>query len=104
MDVVEREGAFLVALAQHGIRPDMQEVLIRGNPDLGIPPGALRAAMAPLISENDRLRQDLNTAIERAAKVAEDVVNKAAEDQGEILLGNRIASSIRSLKTESSNG
>lgn len=45
---MEREAAFLAALAAYGIRLDMQEVLVRGNPDLGIRPGALTHALAAI--------------------------------------------------------
>lgn len=43
-----REAAFLVALAEAGIPADLQEVLVHGNPSLGIPPGALSKALAAI--------------------------------------------------------
>lgn len=36
--------AGIVALAQHGIPTDVQELLVRGDPMRGIKPGALSAA------------------------------------------------------------
>lgn len=41
----ERLAAALVVLARHGVAPDIQELLVRGNPDQGVPPGALAAAL-----------------------------------------------------------
>lgn len=43
--------AALVALTRYGIAPDIQELLLRGNPDLGVRPGALAAAIR---AANDR--------------------------------------------------
>ncbi len=40
-----RLTAALVALAEHGIEPDVQELLVSGNPMRGIRPGALEAAL-----------------------------------------------------------
>lgn len=37
--------AALIALSKHNIPPDVQELLIYGNPDRKIRPGAFRAAM-----------------------------------------------------------
>lgn len=37
--------AALVALAEGGIPADVQELLIHGNPAMGVPPGALKAAI-----------------------------------------------------------
>lgn len=45
---LERKAAFLVALAQAGIPPDTQELLIHGNPDRGIAPDALGKGIAAL--------------------------------------------------------
>jgi hypothetical protein len=39
---------FLIALAQAGISPDIQELLVHGNPSRGIAPGALKKAIAAL--------------------------------------------------------
>lgn len=39
------EAAFLVALAEAKIPPDVGELLVRGNPALGVAPGALRKAL-----------------------------------------------------------
>jgi hypothetical protein len=64
---------------------------------------AEKAALA--IAEITRLRQDLSTAIERAAKVADNHARDGRtykEYANEV--ADEIASSIRSLKTESTNG
>lgn len=45
-EMLLRATAALIALAQHGIAPDVQEMLIRGNALRGIAPGALSAAIA----------------------------------------------------------
>ena len=37
--------AAVVALARHGIPPDVQELLVQGNARTGIPPHALKAAI-----------------------------------------------------------
>lgn len=42
---IEKLTAALVSLAQDGIPPDIQELLTHGNPDRGIPPGALARAL-----------------------------------------------------------
>ena len=42
----EQQAAFLVALAEAGIPPDVQELLVQGNPSIGVPPGALGKAIA----------------------------------------------------------
>jgi hypothetical protein len=55
-----------------------------------------------ILAEVSRLRQDLSTAIERAAKVAEEHSGLSGAYGGEVWIANRIASSIRSLKTENS--
>jgi hypothetical protein len=44
--------AFLVALAEAGIPPDIQEVLIHGNPSRSIPPDALRKAISAVLKGN----------------------------------------------------
>lgn len=44
----ETEAAFLVALAEHGVPADVAELLVQGNPRLGCPPGALRAALGAI--------------------------------------------------------
>lgn len=41
----------LVALAEHGVPPDVQELLVYGNPDMGVPPGALARAVSAAIRE-----------------------------------------------------
>lgn len=43
------QAAALVALVRHGIRPDVQELLIYGSKTHGIPPGALNAALAAFL-------------------------------------------------------
>lgn len=35
----------LTTLAEHGITPDILELLVRGNPVLGVAPGAMRNAL-----------------------------------------------------------
>lgn len=50
----------LVHLAHAGIPSDVQELLIRGNPDRGIAPGALRHAIGAVLAEE-------RAAIERLA-------------------------------------
>lgn len=42
----EQLAAPVLALAQAGIPPDIQELLVRGNPSRGIAPGALAKAIA----------------------------------------------------------
>lgn len=44
-----RVTAALVALAEFGIEPDTQELLVSGNPMRGIAPGALDAAISAAI-------------------------------------------------------
>lgn len=41
----------LLALARHGVPPDVQELLVHGNPALGLPPGALAKAVSAVIRE-----------------------------------------------------
>lgn len=62
----------LARLAEHGVPVDIQELLIHGNVSLGVPPGALAAALsaAPspslhVLPSKDDLRRALET-IERA--------------------------------------
>lgn len=38
---IELAAAVLIALAEHGIPPDIQELLVVGNPMRGIAPGAI---------------------------------------------------------------
>jgi len=42
-------SAALVALAEHGIPADLQELLVYGNPDRGISPGALSKAVQAIL-------------------------------------------------------
>jgi hypothetical protein len=68
-----------------------------------------KSLLIQYMAEVSRLRQDLSTAIERAAKVAEDIAYGNAvwgATPGHVFDRTKtmIASSIRSLKTESSNG
>jgi len=42
--------AALTALAEHGIPPDVQELLVVGNPDRGIAPGALSKAVKAVLT------------------------------------------------------
>jgi hypothetical protein len=63
--------------------------------------GVVLSDIRQLVGTIDRLRQDLNTAIERAAQRASEHAVFIERDKNEIALN--IASSIRSLKEESSN-
>lgn len=45
---LQAETAFLVALAEHGISPDVQELLVHGDGRGSVAPGALRKALAAL--------------------------------------------------------
>jgi hypothetical protein len=45
-DTLDAEAAALVSLVQSNIPPDVQELLVRGDPMRGIAPGALRKAAA----------------------------------------------------------
>jgi len=51
--------AALVALAEHGIPPDIQELLVVGNAGRGIAPGALRKA---LLAEHKMLVREIEAA------------------------------------------
>ena len=42
--------AAILALARHGIEPDVQELLVAGNPMRGIPPGAFDAAITAYLA------------------------------------------------------
>jgi flagellar hook-basal body complex protein FliE len=82
--------------------------LPNGKPEFGwrqfqAPPIQHEAAdvIDAMLAEITRLRQDLNTAIERAAQRASEHAVFIERDKNEIALN--IASSIRSLKEESSN-
>lgn len=44
----EQQAAFLVALAEVGIPPDVQELIVQGNPSIGVAPGALDRAITAL--------------------------------------------------------
>ena len=46
---LEMETAALVALVEHGIPPDVQELLTLGSKRQGIPPGALRKVIKGLL-------------------------------------------------------
>jgi hypothetical protein len=46
---IEAAAAGLLALAEHGIPPDIQELLVRGDPMRGIRPGALIASIKATI-------------------------------------------------------
>lgn len=65
----------LTILARHGIAPDVLDLLFRGNPMRGTPPGALAVALAAL----------RNHTLDEAAEVAKSHC--------------RIAQSIRALKS-----
>lgn len=47
MNDIDQKAAIaaLLALSKHNIPPDVQELLIYGNPDRNVPPGAFSAAM-----------------------------------------------------------
>lgn len=47
---LEMTTAALVALAEHGIPPDIQELLVHGNPSQGIAPGALGKAIRVILT------------------------------------------------------
>lgn len=77
-------AAFLVSLARANISPDVQELLVYGNPDRGVAPRAIEKALAAVRLQKitkagvelDRILQDLadsarNAALECAAKAAE---------------------------------
>lgn len=51
---LEMETAALMALVDHGVPPDIQELLVHGSKRQGIPPGALRAAVRVLLYPPDR--------------------------------------------------
>lgn len=53
--------AALLALAQHGIPPDIQELLLAGDPTRGIAPGALRAALDAVEDALENLEILFNT-------------------------------------------
>jgi len=80
----EMAVAVLCILADHGISPDLGEVLLSGNPSRGIRPGALYAAM-------NAIRADQ---VERDAKVAEEDGNNFDTDS-HAESGRRIAAAIR---------
>jgi hypothetical protein len=44
-ELLYKTTAALVVLTEHGIEPDVQELLVYGNPSRGIAPGALRKAI-----------------------------------------------------------
>lgn len=46
--------AAVVALAEHGVPVDIQELLVRGNPAIGVRPGALLAATKATITSYRR--------------------------------------------------
>lgn len=45
MDAVDRAMGALLALTGHGVPSDVQELLVKGSPALGVRPGALQAAL-----------------------------------------------------------
>lgn len=47
-DVAVTQAAFLVALAEHGIPPDVQELLVNGDGRGTVAPGALAKALSAL--------------------------------------------------------
>ena len=92
--------AALTALAEHGIPPDVQELLVRGKPNMGVKPGALSKAAAAVISsyapaaEIERLKAALTKINDAAEKgkptekllnwishIADEAVNARAVDE-----------------------
>ena len=73
----------LVALAEAGIPPDVQEMLVRGDPMRGIAPGALSKALTATISdlraENARLEAELEEAEARAARIEAETIERCAQ-------------------------
>lgn len=55
-EMVERQAAFLVALAQLDVPPDVQEILVHGNAKMGVPPNALARALTAALSCPDGFR------------------------------------------------
>jgi len=55
-EMVERQAAFLVALAHLGVPPDVQEILVHGDAMMGVPPNALARALTAALSCTDGFR------------------------------------------------
>lgn len=58
----EHLAAALVILTEQGIPADVQELLVNGNPDRGIPPGALGKALTAVRAQ---ALEDAKDAIDR---------------------------------------
>lgn len=55
--------ATLLVLARSNVPPDIQELLVAGNPMLGVPPGVLRAAIASFIENQASRIEELEAAL-----------------------------------------
>lgn len=54
---VDASAAGLLALARHNIPVDVQELLVYGNPTLGVPPGALSACLRATLEAYQKQKQ-----------------------------------------------
>ena len=61
MSTCEIMAAALVALAQRNVPPDVQELLMIGNPELDIAPGALEAAIEAAVDAIEEAERIANT-------------------------------------------
>jgi len=52
---VDRLAIALIALAKHNIPPDVQELLVSGDPSRGIAPGALAGALPPRLGDPSKV-------------------------------------------------
>jgi hypothetical protein len=58
MTDLELATAAIVTLTEHGIPPDVQELLVYGNPSRGIAPGALSKAIRAVALEALRVAEN----------------------------------------------
>ena len=65
----------LLILARSNVPPDIQELLVAGNPMMGVPPGVLRAAIASVIDSQASRIEELEAALRAASEVV-DVAEK----------------------------
>lgn len=87
--LIEREAAALVVLAQRGVPPDIQELLVRGNPQIGVAPGALRAALTSQGTVGRGATEEMveaalrafyrHTAVQNFPRSAQDMMERALE-------------------------
>lgn len=76
-DVAVTQAAFLAALAEHGIPPDVQELLVNGDGRGTVAPGALAKALSALQPRPaSTVRAE---ALEEAARVADAMVSASVE-------------------------